>query len=413
MNLIDSFGFKSLFSPVYNFKNALIPKNEPKLRVLFISHTGDLGGAERSLIDLVHQLKLKGNECRVIIPHTGIIEEKLKDLSINYSIVHYEWWARAKKISKRRFTQISNRNNQAISEIIDQINEFNPDIVYTNTIVIPWGAMAAWLTGKIHVWSVREFGVKDHKLIFDKGYIQSLKIIDQLSDGVFANSKAVKKELAKFINPSKIFQFYNYFRLNKKVFLTNDISDQFNMLIAGSIMPSKGQMDALRALKTLRRKYPVNLTIVGQVTNKNYFKEIKSFIKNNNLKSSVKILKFTDNPYSLMKKADFILVCSKNEAFGRVVAEGMMLKKVIIGTKSGGVIEQIKSSENGYLYKVGDAKQLAQKIENLINHPKLRKRIADNGYRSFRKRFNKANCIDDLVKTLVGLTKENMHKYSI
>ena len=118
------------------------------------------------------------------------------------------------------------------------------------------------------------------------------------------------------------------------------------MLIAGSIMDSKGQIDALKALKYLRRRNNVNLTIVGTVANKSYFKKLKLFIKNNNLEKYVRILEFTDDPYSLMSKSDFILVCSKNEAFGRVVAEGMFLGKVVLGAKSGGIIEQIKDSEN-------------------------------------------------------------------
>lgn len=392
----------NLFTPG-NFSFPLYAKKRDLLKVLFISHTGNLGGAERSLLDLIDQFKERGIACKVIIPDEGLIERELKDLSVGYKIIPFEWWAQVEKESVKKLAQAALKNNNAILEIANEIKEYNPDIVYSNTIVIPWGAIAAHLTGKIHIWHIREFGVKDHGLNFNLGYAQSLKIIDQLSDAVFVNSKAVKKEISKVIKKSKVFQFYNYIAPKFEGSDTRiQNPDAFKLLLLGTITPSKGQMEALKALKQLG-KYRVDLKIIGSVANKSYLTKLKKFIKNNNLGEIVQIENFTKEPYSLIANSDAVLVCSKNEAFGRVVAEAMFLKKPVIGAKSGGVTEQISNYQNGLLYTPGKPRELAKKIEYLITHPKARKRIARNSQKTVRQNFNRKKSINSLLKTMLDL----------
>jgi glycosyltransferase involved in cell wall biosynthesis len=49
-----------------------------------------------------------------------------------------------------------------------------------------------------------------------------------------------------------------------------------------------------------------------------------------------------------MLAADIILVCSRNEAFGRVVVEGMKLGRPVVYTRSGGIPEyEIKAQVEG------------------------------------------------------------------
>ncbi len=370
------------------------------IKMLFINHTGNLAGAERSLLGLISNLKKRGIICKVILPHPGLMEDKLNQLGIKYSIISYEWWAHAAKDLKVA-PHVVSANNQAIIDIANQIKQFNPDLVYTNTMVVPWGAMAAKLTGKPHIWSIREFGNKDHSLEFDLGYKQTLKMIDNLSTAVFVNSKAVQKEVCKIIPKSKVSLFYNYITLDPKLIsqpVTKD-AKVFNLLIAGSILPNKGQFEAVKALNYLKN-YPVHLTIVGPVTNKDYFRRIKRFIKDQDLKNKVTLLDFTDNPYLLMKQSDAILICSRNEAFGRTTVEAMLLKKLVIGTRSGGTVEQIKDGQNGLLYTPGKPIELAQKIAYLIDHPKLAKKMAKLGYKGVKENFTIQKCIDSLVREL-------------
>jgi len=47
-----------------------------------------------------------------------------------------------------------------------RIRLLDPDVIWSQTMVIPWGAVAAAILGKPHVWYVTEFGERDHQLQF-------------------------------------------------------------------------------------------------------------------------------------------------------------------------------------------------------------------------------------------------------
>lgn len=400
----------SNFFPAKAFPFLSINQNKDSFKVLFISHTANLAGAEKSLLNLVSNLKKKGIICQVILPHQGLLESKLTQIGVKYTLIPYQWWAHDPKNPIKIQPRIESANNQAVIEIANQINKFNPDVVYTNTMVIPWGALAAKLTGKPHIWSIREFLNKPHSLKCDLGYKQTLKIIDKLSDAVFVNSKAVQKEVCKIVPQSKVSLFYNYITLDHKIIsekVTKN-SSVFKLIIVGSILPSKGQLEAVKALKYLDNQ-SVHLSIVGPVINKYYLKIIKNFIKNNGLENKVTILDFTDNPYRLIKESDATLICSKNEAFGRTVVESMLLKRVVIGTKSGGIVEQIKDGQNGFLYTPGQPMELAEKINYLINHPKVSKKIALKGYQGVKENFTEQKCIDDLIEKMRLISKNRIN----
>ena len=91
----------------------------------------------------------------------------------------------------------------------------------------------------------------------------------------------------------------------------------------------------------------------------------------------------------MFNHADIILVCSRNEAFGRIILEAMLLRKPVIATNSGGTPELIKDGFNGLLYEVGNYHQLAEKIEYLIEHNHKMEELGEHGYAFAKKEFTK------------------------
>ena len=47
----------------------------------------------------------------------------------------------------------------------------------------------------------------------------------------------------------------------------------------------------------------------------------------------------------------------------------------------------MKEPENGFFTPYGDTKAIEQKILHVLDNPKLRKEIADNGYALYKKEF--------------------------
>jgi len=61
--------------------------------------------------------------------------------------------------------------------------------------------------------------------------------------------------------------------------------------------------------------------------------------------------------------SDVIVSSSKKpESFGRSVAEALALNTPVVATNHGGVLDIINEGENGFFYPVGNADELADKI---------------------------------------------------
>ena len=96
------------------------------------------------------------------------------------------------------------------------------------------------------------------------------------------------------------------------------------------------------------------------------------------LRNHVTFVGHVANPASWLKQTDLVLVCSRNEAFGRVTIESFLLKKPVIGVNSGGTAELLSAAE-GLLYELGDLDGLVQHIRTLVENESLREELSEKG----------------------------------
>jgi glycosyltransferase involved in cell wall biosynthesis/uncharacterized HAD superfamily protein/hypoxanthine phosphoribosyltransferase len=385
-------------------------KSEKSLSVCFFSHSANLYGGERSLLELVTQLvEDYGVVCSVILPSDGPLKQRLEEVGVSTYIADYSWWYDSKLLPEEQISALCTNSAKSLLYNIKQvITKINPDIVVTNTMVIPWGVITASFLGKPHVWFIREFGEADQSLKPFMPFNVTLDFVKNLSDLILTNSDAVRKALFPNVSNEKVLTIYPYVNIPEIALLQNEgnyftSTTSIKLIITGPVQEGKGQMDAILAVKELvKRGKDVELIIVGyRITD--YAKHLKTIVKEEKLEEHVKFVGFKENPYPIMNQADIVLVCSKNEAFGRVTVEGMLLKKPIIGTNTGGTLELIKDGFNGLLYEPGNYHQLAAKIEYLADHPDDAKRLAENGYEFAKKTFTKSKFggkVYELLKSL-------------
>ena len=352
------------------------------MKVCFISHTSAKGGAEKALLELIEVLKERV-ECYVILPRSGPLIEEFKKRKITYSILPYGWWMGKKFPRWKRVARII-LNLFAWIPLTLRIKLWKCEIVYTNTITVCVGALAAKILKLPHVWHIHEFGYEDHSLIFDFGTNLSLWFMNNFSDIVIANSHAVAEKYKKYIPLSKIKVIYYSVNVPKDL-IPNKMNLQkdkkIRCAIVGSLQEGKRQEEAILAMKELINKgVESELLIIGKGDLK-YEKFLRELVIKNKLLKYVKFLGWFDNPFLIMNAVDVILVCSVCEAFGRVTIEAMKLGKPVIGARSGGTAELIQDGFNGFLYTPGDYRELAEKIFFVYEHPEIAKKIAENGKR--------------------------------
>jgi len=101
--------------------------------------------------------------------------------------------------------------------------------------------------------------------------------------------------------------------------------------------------------------------------------------------------------------ADAVLVCSRNEAWGRVAAEAMISEKPVIGYNSGGTKEIITNNFNGLLYN--DVKELTTCMKTVIQNQELVNTIVNNAKKYALQRYSNLEYTDKILSIITRLGK--------
>jgi glycosyltransferase involved in cell wall biosynthesis len=158
--------------------------------------------------------------------------------------------------------------------------------------------------------------------------------------------------------------------------------------MASRLAPAKRPEDAIRALGMLaKRGVNARLELVGR-ERRDYGQFLRNLAREWDVLDRVVGRPFTDNPHGCVAASDVALMCSRGEGFGRVTIEAMKVGRPVVGADSGGTAELIRDGWNGLLYRVGDAADLAAKIESLWRDRALLQRMGRNAQEWSRETFN-------------------------
>lgn len=362
-------------------------KNKKKLKICIISNSaGKSGGAERTLPKFAQSLQIKGVDVLVIIPSKGDMLDELKKFDIDYLVLPYRMWMHEKSSFLKKLL-INFINLIILIPLSIKIICWKCDVVLSNTITVSVGAFAAKLTGRQHVWYIREFGYEDHGRTFDLGKNFSYWLINRLGGAYIFNSSAVKEKYQKILSSDKLRVIYEGYitqeQINNKdkVHQTDKkVRTTKRCLMIGTLQEGKGHKDAIKSIGKLKQEgISVILDILGTGYNAEYKSELLELISHYNIRDNVFFYGYVENPFSFLENSDIFLMCSRNEAFGIVTAEAMQCGIAVIGSKSGGTKELILDGFNGFLYSPGNIDELADKIKYLINNPDTMNKFANNG----------------------------------
>jgi glycosyltransferase involved in cell wall biosynthesis len=123
---------------------------------------------------------------------------------------------------------------------------------------------------------------------------------------------------------------------------------------------------------------------------KKYFKELQLLINKFNKKNNFRIINHQIDMAAIYKLADVVVSASLDpEAFGRVVAEAQAMGRPTLAANHGGASEIIIDGVTGWLFKAGDAIDLADKINKALSLSQDdRKKMAINAIERIKLNFN-------------------------
>jgi glycosyltransferase involved in cell wall biosynthesis len=365
-----------------------MPKvKQDRIRVFHLLSSAEIAGGERYLYDLVNYAD-KLIMHHIILPYKGPFSKILDDSGLPFDII---------PLKHKYFLK-------SIIEIIKLIRIKNINIVHTHGYRANfYGRIACMFTNIKHIATV-------HVSLFDYNNTPNLLrylyfvIETVLSFKTFKYiciSKAMADDMRRLKIPwQKISIIPN--GVDLKRFhprpVHSKIREKFGVdsktaLIgtAGRLVPEKGQIHLVKALKLLKDKHS-NLKCL--------------FLGNGPLLSNIKgkaaafgvedmcIFAGTRNDIEeIYPTLDLFVLPSIREPFGLVLLEAMATQIPVLAFSSGGPQEFIKSGLNGVLSPPEDSYRLAEEIQFLLQNRDRAQSLAVEGRKSVEQKYNVKNTV--------------------
>lgn len=379
---------------------------DKNIKILYISSSGSMGGAETSLYNLVTKLNKDRYIPFVICPRCGTLVENLQSQSISVGVIPLPSWRKLKSIFSRSFS---------LKKLIKYAKAHNIDIVHSNSI---WVNHYAQKIGKeLNIPVICH--LRD---IIKREQVRKYKL--HKVDMIIPISDAVRKPLDEFgIDNERIKRIYNgvdlsLFSNNEDVLKKEYSINGYLVGIVGQLNPRsqwKGQREFILAASEVCKKMDnVYFAIVGDDDSPksdprhgSYIHELRMLAKDLGIDDHLIFTGYRKDIPDIMASFDVLVSASYAEPFGRVIIEAMAAGKPVIGTNAGGAPEIIEHGITGIIVPPKDHRSLSEAITYLLQREELRKNMGEAGRRRVNEYFSLEknveriqNIYEDFVRSL-------------
>lgn len=380
------------------------------MRVLFITHTNSLDGANRSLLQLARELHNNHHvepivvcprDCQSYVLTDAYAKEGIKCIPV--PLVKFKLAGDKSLVARTLLAASFLLHNLYLFHALRNVKF---DLVHSNSSVIDMGAYLARWRGVPHVWHLREFGYEDFRMksVFGKHYE---RWIYKKCSVAIAISKVIEQKFKPLFG-NRLRLIYNGIVPKDETLSSTHDNEVLTFCMAGRLEPNKNQLEVLKACKLLKQasKCQFKLLVVGGGGNAAYTEELKKYVADNNLDGNVVFMGYRGDVPEVLNHCDVGLTASVSEAFGRITVEYMMQNLAVIASDTGANPEIVSDGENGLLYHSGDAKQLADKMRMLIDDRDLLLHLAAKGKQHALKCFSSVQNSDSIFNLYKTLVKE-------
>lgn len=349
-------------------------------RVLYLHTTSEVGGSDVSLVRLVERLDRTRFQPIVALPSDGPLVARLETAGCPVAIV-----PRMKKLTSRHgvaFLALFALNYPfAIRRLAQLVRDERVDLVHTNTIHNLYGVGAARVTGRPHVWHVRE-------IVWQSGPIRRLErwlagfadrvvVTSDAVGGMFADGRGgLAPNVRKVPNGVDLHEFRPGPPDGR---VQADLGLPGEAPLVGVVCRLdawKGVDVFLRAAAQVAAVVPaarfvvVGGAIAGQEA---HARELEQLAGSLGLGDAVRFAGWrygpADMPGVFRALSVLVLPSKEPEPFGLVLLEAMACGVPVVATDHGGPREICVTGETGLLAPPGDATALAGAIRSLLADP--------------------------------------------
>ena len=379
-------------------------------KILFITHSSLLYGAQRSLFDIIVNLDETKYMSIVVAPTYGPLTRQLDSAGISVfkkDICH--WAPPPDDFGMRYIYRFFHGLRSRAWAIARLIEEHDVDVVYTNTVTLVEGAIAARMARRPHIWHLRENIVGNNEIRrIIPGFVIRI-IIGYLSDLIICNSVSLKRNMISRFFKSKVCVVYNGVSISERMpsslcmagraMLGIEGKDKI-VIIVGALHERKGHKLFLRSAKLIsERVRNIRFLVVGEGSG-SYKEELMSLCESLGIVQKVMFLGYQEEVTELIALSDVLVMSSNQEPFGKVVIEAMAQYTPVVSTRCGGPEEIIEHGNSGLLVKNGSEEEMAESVVSILQDSELAGKLATNGYKRALELFELKKSISHIESCL-------------
>lgn len=388
-----------------------------KKRVLFVNGHLNVGGVEKSLVDLVKVIDYDKYEVDLVLFEElgDYIDEIPKSVNIKFYDLTNTYGAFLKCIFsnlkpnkfKYAFIRIifnlqrifGVRMISLLKSLFKDLGTYDCAIAYRIGICSEFVAYVVDAKKKITWW---HHGSYD----YNQKQTKSIEQVYDKFDYVVSVSQGCKNMILENVNisPKKIvvipniIDFEGIQRKSLEKIEENLFDKDFvNIVSIGRLSPEKGMINCILSCKQLMDLgYKIKWFLIGDGVE---YEKIKTEIEKNKLNDNVFLLGGKKNPYSYLRHADIYVHPSYVESMSITVLEAMCLDKPLVIAKSIGPSEFIRDGENGLLVDTS-VDGIVNGVKCLINNRDLYEKLSckDKIVLNKYKKENVIKQLDNLIK---------------
>ena len=360
-----------------------------KENILFFTRTMELGGTENVILQLCEILQPEVRKI-VVCSCGGVNVGKLDKMGIR----HY------------RIPDIESKRPQDMLKVVKVIKY----IIGCEqiTVIHTHHRMAAFYVTLLGLYKKCVFLNTSHNTFYNKRYLTR---VSYKKAYLIACGEMVKKNLTGFFGlpDNKIMVVHNAVKaFDSEIVcdpLINKLHENGSFIVGniGRLSEQKGMEYFIRAIPSVTVKHPeANFLIIGSGDCE---EKLKSLVAELELTDRVIFLGYRTDIQNIMSQLDLIVLSSLWEGLPLTPIEAFSVGKTIVATDVDGTIEIVEDGVSGLLVEPRHPKQIAEKINWIIEHPNEKYQMEIAGKKRFVTEFSFAvfrekyiNCYKDAVE---------------
>ncbi len=354
------------------------------MRVALVNHSGEVSGAEVSLLGTADALRGAGVRVLVVAPESGDLATRARAAGHDVETVPFPAprLTRNPFLAARRLGALAG----AASPLAHLVRRREIELVHANSVR---AGLICSLGRPLHrrpvVWSVRDFVP-----------VSAVGVAIRVAAGfgaarIVGNSNVISADFARWpwlrarahtVYPGVPASAFDAaegpnFREAWGVAPTDMVVG-----CVGQIAPWKRVHDALAAFRAVAAaSAAARMVIVGapkfRAENQAYLAELQALVAGWGLAPRVVFAGFQEDVQRVFRSIDVLIHATDREPFGRVLVEAMAQRVPVVAVGAAGIVEIVRDGQTGFLVAAGDTASMAARTLDLLRDGALRRRMGE------------------------------------